>query len=146
MGNEMNAAEGATQNSVDDNELLYRCIVVNIEPQQSAQIIWDDNAKKYRLTSAAFKDPDNSVDIASKTTPQECLGRKPKSGAVAVLLAIEPKKLGYRVVEDPLQDNPAHALILSGGKPMKKAHKRILVKKCRWVIAPKGFDMLEPVI
>lgn len=134
----MDVVEGATRVIVDDEELLHRGIIVE------QWIIFDNNLQRYRLTSAAFKDSEISVDIASKTTPQESLDRLPKHKALASLVSRDPKELECDVVTDPKVGNPAHALILI--KSGKGRVARLLAKKCNWSIPPDGYDMYEPVI
>jgi len=75
-----------------------------------------------------------SVDIASKTTIEKCLAGPPPGDALASITAKIPKGLGYPVVEDPLLDNPAHALIM--GK-IRGRHARELANACQWVIEPR---------
>lgn len=149
----MNLVEGATRVAVDDNELLYRGIVVEENTGFPSQIVFDNNLQKYRLTSAAFLDQEISVDIASKTTPQESLNRLLKSSALACLQAKQPKELGCEVIADPIDNekekNPAHALICTKTTTTKSQRKKIarkLAKCCQWTIPPKGFDVYESIL
>jgi hypothetical protein len=122
---------------VDPNESLYRGITKD-------QIVPNGESGTYRPSSVAFSDQNGclSVDIASKTSPSESLRRLPKSVALASLAAKIPIHQGYRVVEDPvcdcpgIEDNPAHALVLSEGGPISKVHRRELAGKCLWAIPP----------
>jgi hypothetical protein len=122
---------------VDPNESLYRGITKD-------QIVPDGESGTYRPSSAAFSDESGclSVDIASKTSPSESLRRLPRSVALASFPAEAPIRQGYRVVEDPVsacpgvEANPAHALVLSNGKPIRKAHCRELARRCLWAVAP----------
>jgi hypothetical protein len=144
----MDDVEGATRITVEESELLYRGIVIDEKTGIPRQIKWDKNTNKYRLSSAAFHDSKGklSVDIASKTTPQESLQRLEKSRALACIMAKHPIDLGYCVIEDPIKNNPAHALILSGEKEISKKHQKKLAQKCQWAIPPKDYQMLEPTI
>ncbi|HIJ72185.1 MAG TPA: hypothetical protein HPP87_12620 [Planctomycetes bacterium] len=85
----------------------------------------------YRPSSAAFKGIDISVDIASKSTPERSI--KTSSG-LAGFLAKVPITLGYQVIENPIPENPAHAIIK--GK-IRRGHARTIAKACQWVIEPR---------
>jgi hypothetical protein len=69
------------------------------------------------VNSSAFKQNNQyetriSVDRASLTTPEMSVGRAGKDGfVIASLRAGDARELGFSVEPDPLQDNPAHALI-----------------------------------
>jgi hypothetical protein len=127
----------ARMQHVDPGEFLYRGVT-------QAQIVPNGELNTYRPSSAAFKDVHGclSVDIASKTSASASLRRLPKSIALAKFSAEIPISQGYAVVEDPIsncpgtEDNPAHALVLSKGEPIRKAHCRELARKCSWAIAP----------
>ena len=122
------------QQVADDEELFRRLTVQN------------QLAKKtdgtYRPSSAVYRSTlgDISVDIASKTTPEESI-----KDAIALIgiFAKEPKELGYPVVEDPIEENldsgieenQAHALIKVEGT-MTQSHARRLAKVSSWVIPP----------
>jgi hypothetical protein len=126
---------------VDPSEFLYRSIITC---GASRQIKYDEVKGIWRPSSYAFSDArgELSVDIASKTTPEESLRRRPKSGALATFQAEIPISLKYPVEEDPIKndpdkpDNPAHALVLSGNKPMTHSHRRIIAQQCSWAIPP----------
>lgn len=128
---------------VAPTELLYRGVA-------EGQIVFDSERGIQRPSSAAFIDRRGplSVDIASKTTPEESLQRLPRSIALASFSALLSIEMGYQVLEDPvfdrpgLKDNPAHALIASmdGDKPITKAHARILARKSCWAIPPNNID------
>jgi hypothetical protein len=121
---------------VAQDEDLYRGIITK---GVSSQI-----KKDGRISSYAFYDArgELSVDIASKTTSKESLNRLIKSDALVMIQAKIPFTLGYKVEEDPifnvpgLSDNPAHALILSGGVAISQSHRRIMAQHCSWAIPP----------
>jgi hypothetical protein len=115
-----------TRQDVADDEDLFRRVTV------SNWIIPESDGST-RPSSALYKStsPDISVDIASRTTPQTSIQ---DALALACISATEPKKLGYPVVEAPLPDNPAHALIK--GK-ITRSHARQLAQKSTWAIPPK---------
>jgi hypothetical protein len=111
------------QQLVDDSESLWRRIHFSWIKKKTNRI--------YSPSSAAFKGIDISVDIASKTTPQKSIR---DSAALAGFLASVPKRLGHQVVEAPLPDNLAHALI-KGKITRAKARKIADSSKC--IIEPK---------
>lgn len=108
---------------VNENEVLLRRIhYSHIRHDKSGECI---------PSSAAFKCRDLSVDIKSKTTPEKSLGF---SSALSGFKATVPIRLGYEVVEDPLPQNPAHAIILGS---INRRNARLIRDECYWVIEPK---------
>ncbi|MBW8000438.1 MAG: hypothetical protein FVQ80_00245 [Planctomycetes bacterium] len=110
---------------VDDGEMLFRKLTV-----RGWIVKKGDGA--IRPSSAVFIsrfDP-ISVDIASKTTPEESIK---EAFALVGLIAGLPKSLGCPVVEDPIEGNPAHALIK--GK-ITKSKARQLATASSWIIPP----------
>jgi len=85
----------------------------------------------YRPSSGAFKSTDISVDIASKTTPGKSIRN---FAALSGFLAEVPIKLGYPVIEYPMEGNDAHALIK--GK-IKSRHATKIANASEWVVGPK---------
>ena len=126
---------------IDEQENLYRCIIASVH------VIYDPNIKKHRLSSRALKGKEISVDVASKTTPQKTLTKLNKSNSVSSLLARVPLNLDLNVLEDPIADNPAHAVIIrKDGKKIQGAASRKMAENCVWVIPPEGYDLYEPII
>jgi hypothetical protein len=95
------------------------------------QFDWNEN----RATSAAFKDPQMSVDILSMTTIDESYQRAEKQGknAVVSLSYQQVKDLGLEVKHDPIDGNNAHAVVI-GEK--KKSMARKLANACTVEIYP----------
>src|SRR2546430_10713041 len=91
--------------TISDSEGLWR----HIHPEQ---FTWDQQTSQWRPTSGAFIDRrgELSVDRASLTTIEQSLAGKPNHSLVEVEASIL-RKMGYLVVPDPLESNPAHALI-----------------------------------
>ena len=128
---------------VAPEESLYRGVI-------KGWIVVDKETGGRRLSSAAFTSTAGplSVDIASKTTPEESLRRGPRFVVVASLVAALPIRLGYQVLEDPIlnrpdmEDNPAHALIVGPGKgyPIKKSDARKLAQNCSWAVPLPATD------
>jgi hypothetical protein len=121
---------------VQPNEYLYRGIACS--PPEASLVKYDKGRGTFRPTSLAFKDGrgELSVDIASKTTPIETIQRLPQSIGLVEFQASIPIKFDYQVVEDPIANNSAHGLILSGSGPMSKTACREIAKQCSWVIPP----------
>jgi tRNA(Leu) C34 or U34 (ribose-2'-O)-methylase TrmL len=95
------------------------------------QFDWEEN----RATSAAFKDPQMSVDILSMTTVDESYQRAQKQGKNAVVSFTyqQVKDLELEVKHDPVDGNNAHALVL-GNKTKSIAKK--LAQACKVEIYP----------
>jgi hypothetical protein len=91
--------------------------------------------KENRVTSAAFKDPQMSVDILSMTTVDESYQRAEKQGKNAVVSFSyqQVKDLELEVKHDPIDGNNAHALVL-GNKTKSIARK--LAKACNVEVYP----------
>jgi len=88
---------------LDDDELLWR----RVHPTHIAN---------GRVSSAAFSDPEMSVDVASI---QVDMSITLKEGAgVAELSAGTARSHEQQVVNQPETDNPAHAIVL-GAKPKR---------------------------
>jgi hypothetical protein len=108
---------------VDGSESLWRGIhKFQIKPNSDGT---------YRPSSGAFKSTDLSVDIASKTTPEKSINN---FAALSGFLAEVPIKLGYLVIEDPVEDNDAHALIKGN---ITKTNAKKIANSCEWIIEPK---------
>lgn len=130
---------------VDPSEYLYRGIGSNVPGGELYKLV-DKEKGIYRPTSLAFRDKrgELSVDIASKTTPEESFLRRPQNRGLVSFQASIPISFNYRVIEDPIvnnpgiSDNPAHGLVLSGGEPMSKKICREIAQKCTWEISPSN--------
>ncbi len=95
------------------------------------QFNWEEN----RPTSAAFKDPEMSVDILCLTTIEESYIRAKKIGKNAVV-SIQAQWIiekGLEVCHEPIEGNYAHALIL--GKKSNSIAK-FLANNCEVEIYP----------
>lgn len=83
-------------------------------------------------TSAAFKDAELSVDLARLTTLERSLMGYPLHG-LASITAGYARFLGQTVFHDPLEANPAHALV----KGNKTPHiARSLARSAKWEALP----------
>jgi len=111
--------------NISDDELLYRTIHPHF-------------INEGRVTSAAFlsrKDPHVSVDLASLSTPEQSLARRPAHAGVVQLVTGFVRSLRLAVAGDPLPENPAHALIVAAAQSKQIA--RQLARASAWVIAPR---------
>jgi hypothetical protein len=92
------------------------------------------------VLSHAFKlrgkpDPNISVDLARLTTPEETAARGPKPGfGVGRLVAGEVRALGLAVRHDPIEGNPANALIEGA---MTRLHCHLLAQATTVVLLPR---------
>ena len=86
--------------------------------------------KDGRPTSAAFKHTELSVDLAKLTTPEQSLSGYASHG-LASITAGHARSLGQDVLHDPLEANPAHALV-RGTKPLSIA--RSLAQSAKWEV------------
>lgn len=79
----------------------------------------------FRISSAAFKDGRHevSVDLAALTTQVQTLAGFPQQG-LAELKARVPRSLGHAIVRDPVEGNPAHALICEPPSQPNKKRER----------------------
>lgn len=129
---------------VAPEESLYRGVI-------DCWLVPDKESGARRLSSAAFTSRAGplSVDIASRTTPEESLQRGRMFVALASFSAALPIELGYKVWEDPvfgcpdMEDNPAHAIIIGppGQEwPIKKSHAKMLARGCSWAVPPPATD------
>lgn len=82
------------------------------------------------VSSAAFKDPEMSVDRAALRRVEETLKAHDGYGAVA-LIAADARALDQKVHADPTLLNPAHALVV--GKKTGSISKK-LAAASTWVV------------
>jgi hypothetical protein len=102
--------------SIADDELLWR----RLHPDWVLPA--DDG---FRISSAAFKDGrrEVSVDLAELTTQEKTLAGFPDQGLAEIKAGV-PRSLGHAIVRDPIEDNPAHALICEPpGQPNRKRER-----------------------
>ncbi len=104
---------------IADADDLYR----RIHPSQ---------VKEGRPTSAAFRAKELSVDLARLTTVLQCLSGYALHGLASITTA-HARSLGQDVIHDPLEANPAHALV-KGTKTCSTAKK--LARSAKWEVLP----------
>ena len=90
---------------IPDEDLLYRRIPFS-------WYVKEEN----RIKSAAFKDPEASVDWEKYITPEGSLANYPSYSLVALKARI-PRACDQAVIHDPETDNYSHSLI-SGRKSL----------------------------
>jgi hypothetical protein len=115
--------------TIPDSELLYRGI-------HQSQVKQPGN----EVSSAAFKNPGISVDLSSLSTPQQTHSRRPSDVGVIQLVTGTVRTITPGVARDPVEGNPAHALIIhdfSLGTKERVRVARRLAKASTWAIAPK---------
>lgn len=122
-------------------------------PHQIVEI----NSNTWRLSSAVFSDlllqGEVSVDRACKTRPLKSLERQSRSKALTCLHTKRVDECDCETYADPEKTNPAHAVIVAKKQAkkhmsisqLKKVAKR-LAKRCTWIIPPKEYCMVEPII
>jgi len=104
---------------IADADALYR----RIHPSQ---------VKEGRPSSAAFNNAELSVDLARLTTPERSLMGYPLHG-LASITAGDARFLKQTVIHDPLETNPAHALV-KGHKTLRIA--KSLALSAKWEVLP----------
>ena len=119
---------------IDDEDELYRRLA-------------SDHVTNGEINSAAFKyqgQPRSStpvyqsisVDLAKLTTQEETLGRAHRPGfGLGVLVAGEPRLLGFSVRHDPEPEHEAHSLI-EGANDREKCRR--LAEATRILVQPAG--------
>lgn len=94
--------------SIRDEEKLFRRIHL-------AQLVRDDDTDSVRVSTAAFRDEDLSVNIESVLTesgctPEACL-RNHHCHRLVSLAAGDTRRLNQSLCHDPLPDDLSHGLI-----------------------------------
>lgn len=122
--------------SIANDELLYRRIPV----QPSDTIQPTDIPGIFRPSSGNFRsDGPLSVDRAALTTPEETRDRaKPVVFHVAQFQAKVVRECGCRIVNDPMPDNHAHALLFgdheSGSGALNKKQAKAIARAAKIII------------
>ena len=121
--------------TIPHSELLYRRV-----PPDPHGIYVDPTSGETRPTSGAFrsKGPEPlSVDLASRTTPQECLSGTPGFYLAEVQAGdVRRPDCGCGVVKYPEQGNKAHALVYGRGKggALTKSQREKVAQKARFIV------------
>jgi len=117
VGNRPNKqAEGRPIPPVADDEWLFRHVPGGIQFQ---------NPPETPITSQNFRlrpgERGTSVSRSALTTPEAVLARlgdPAKGSRIAACQVADLRALGFDAVPDPVDDDPAHALILPGGNDL----------------------------
>jgi len=102
--------------------------------------IHHSQVKEGRPTRAAFTDPELSVDLARLTTPEQRLTGHASHG-LASITAGHARSLGQDVFHDPLETNPAQAIVK--GKKTARIGKS-LARSATWVLLPPNNPAVIP--
>jgi hypothetical protein len=127
---------------LNDEELLRR---VPINP---AHVVWDNNEKRLRPSSAAFdNDKDGSPMSVSLSTVLAAQGLPQSSALIGLarfslscITAKMARDNDQGIQRDPLAENLAHALVF-GEKPKKVGRK--LAKSARWIVEPTHSEAMS---
>jgi hypothetical protein len=120
--------------TIPDDEFLYRRIFP--DPQNLKRL---PDGRSFRPTTGALRSQEAlSVDLGSVSTPEETRDRdNSRPFHVAAISVLVARKEGCRIVRDPEERNPAHALLygthedgsgsLSSGQAKRVARQSIIV-------------------
>jgi hypothetical protein len=102
----MNKEQENDADQISDDDLLYR----RFHP---ASLRHDGRIAgiAYMLPKKTIPDPEISVDLASKTTPERTLQAAPPIFGLAVLKVEAVRELGFTVRRASSKGNPAHCII-----------------------------------
>jgi hypothetical protein len=106
-------------------------------PLKPTHIVLDQNSGTYRISSAAFDDPEMSVAVAAEAVTIDYLTHGSDEYGVVAFSAGFARGLRQKVVHDPWPAEPAHALV-SGNKT--QSVRRAFARQVRWQRRPRGHD------
>jgi hypothetical protein len=97
------------------------------------QVVWDDNQRRLRPTTAAFRDIELSINLGDdlarhNLTPRFALRNYPRHHLVAVTAGFVRDE-GQAVYRDHLPDDPTHGIV-AGPKPKPRRGRFAL--SARW--------------
>lgn len=118
------AAAGGQVVAIGDDDVLWRRL-------HAKHLTLDHSTGERRITSAAFTDPQLSVDLARLVAPRDHRVTMAHGAGVAELAAHVPRSKQLEVRHDPVPDNEAHSLV-TGRKTQSIA--RFLARKSRLLI------------
>ncbi len=120
----------------DNSDLLRRIPFV-----KGSQVVWDDNVKRYKPSSAAFNNTTGSNSMSIVLAEKLEKGRKPSdvvmgydNNCLISFKARVARENNQRIIHDALPDEPAHGSVI--GEKSKKV-KRALAKASVWVVEPE---------
>ena len=123
----------------DDDTIPNDCLLLRRVPYKpDFYIIWDDNKKSWRPSSAAFRDHPNGSDMSIVLGCILELSGRPytdvlvghDSFSLAAITTKVARDNGQKVIKDPLPQEPAHGLV-AGDK--KKASKN-MAREAQWIV------------
>ncbi|MCY4041026.1 MAG: hypothetical protein OXF72_07195 [Gammaproteobacteria bacterium] len=127
----------------DDPSIRDECELLRRVPlKRDVNIVWDDNQRRWRPSSASFQDHPNGSPMSvvlgdalveAGRSALEVLAGHDGFGLAAIHAGtVRDHQLG--VVKDPLPSEPAHGLV-TGDKKRRKVSRQ-LAKLSRWVVPP----------
>lgn len=126
----------AAQPAEDDKTISSEVVLWRRIPLKPSHCVYDHNLKRWRPTSAAFKDhPDGSamsVTIDAGQAPATAITNYPGQYLAGIAAGIV-RDLGQIVVRKPLPDDVNHAEV-AGLKPKKVSSE--MAKAAKWIVAP----------
>lgn len=133
----------------DDPSIRNECELLRRVPcKLNVNLVWDDNENRWRPTSASFGDHPNGtpmsvvlgdeLEAAGRDASEVLVGHD--NFALAAITASIARDCQQRVARDPLEEEPAHGLVI-GEK--KRSTRSKLAKAAKWVIAPVNFSSSE---
>lgn len=134
----------------DDPSIRNECELLRRVPLEiNVNIIWDDNEKRWRPTSASFRDHPNGTPMsvvlgdelkaAGRNAAEVLIGHS--DFVLAAITAGVARSNQQQVARDPLPEEPAHGLVIGEKKKGKNDSK--LAKAAKWIIAPTEFPPPE---
>jgi hypothetical protein len=112
----MNKEQENDVDQISDDDLLYR----RFHPtslRRDGRITY----AAYMRPKTTIPDPEISVNLARKTTPEETLAAAPPIFGLGMLKASDVRRLGFTVRYSPSQRNRAHCVI-EGAKTAKDCY------------------------
>jgi hypothetical protein len=124
------------QPAEDDKTISNEVVLWRRIPHKPSHCIYDHNLKRWRPTSAAFKDHPGgsamSVTIDVGQEPITAIANYPGQ-YLAAITAGTVRGLGQVVVRKPVPDDANHAEV-AGSKPKKVSSD--MAKAAKWIVAP----------
>lgn len=128
---------------IDDKTIRNECQLLRRIPMKlNLNIIWDDNIKRWRPSSASFENHPNGTPMSvvlmdelkkAGRSVTEVIGDTDQF-ALAAITAECARTNNQKVVRDPLFEEPAHGLVV-GNKT--KSCRRNFAKEAIWIVEPK---------
>ena len=116
-----------------DPSVLWRGV-----PFWPRHIVEDKNTGTFKVSSAAFDDPEMSVVVSEEAeSPDDLVNGRDNYGVVSFLAGYARHDMNQEVKHDAWPAEPSHALVL-GTKSTKM--RRQLASRIKWVRRPPDYD------